>query len=86
MIEVALPEFPHQRMDRTLSKCSRKDIHFGQPIGSNDPVLGQVTAQRIHQLRSLPHQQIPGAKEHRLCLLVFALQRHEALRVGRPPR
>src|SRR5262249_34948731 len=29
MIEVSLPESPHQRMDRIFSKGSRKDLHFG---------------------------------------------------------
>jgi hypothetical protein len=37
-----LPEFPHQRMDRTLTKCSRKDLHFGQHIGCNDSVVNVV--------------------------------------------
>src|SRR4029077_13786712 len=39
-----------------------------------------MTAQGIDQLCPLPHQQIAGAKEHRLGLLFFGLHRHKAHR------
>jgi hypothetical protein len=43
-------------------------------------MLRQMAAQRIHQLGSLPHQQIARPKDHGSRLLLFRLQRHKAHR------
>jgi hypothetical protein len=33
-------------------------------LGGDNPVLRQMAAQRIHQLGSLPHQQVARPKDH----------------------
>ena len=47
-------------------------------------MLGQVTAERIDQLRALANQEITGAKQHGARLLLLGLDRHIAH--GRPDR
>ena len=74
---------------RELDDEKRKGRHF-RPDGlckalqvrwslrHDDAMLGQVTAERIDQLRALANQKIPGAKQHGARLLLLGLDRHEA--------
>lgn len=50
----------------------------------NDALFGQMPAQRVDRLSALAHQEVAGAKDHGLRLLVFALDGDEAQR--RPRR
>ncbi len=43
-------------------------------------VLRQVTAQSVHELGALMHEQVPGPEHHAASLLLGALHRHEAHR------
>lgn len=56
------------------------DVH--DALRGDVAVLGQVTAQGVHELRALTDQQVPGPEDHAACLLLAALHRHEAH--GRP--
>ena len=50
------------------------------PFGRDDPELREVTAQGVDQHRPLPDQEVPSLVEHQGCLLIDALDRHEAHR------
>jgi hypothetical protein len=81
MIEVSLARLAHERMERArVSHRSRQRVHLGKPVGGDNPMLREMAAQRIHQLGSLPHQKVTGAKHHGSRLLLFRLQRHKAHR------
>jgi hypothetical protein len=46
-------------------------------LRSHKAILRQVAAQTVHQLRALPHQEIPAPEHHARSLLLDALHRHE---------
>src|SRR5208283_2931066 len=60
----------------------RENFHIRWPLRRHDAMLGQMTAQRVDELRALAHQNIPGPEKHRARLLVLGLDLDEAH--GRP--
>ena len=78
---------------RSSTACC-KNLHIRRPLRGHDAMLGQMTAQRVDQLRALADQKIAGPEQHGARLLFLGLDRDEAhgrsarrlgdrLRVGR---
>ncbi len=53
------------------------------PLGRDEPILGQMAAQRVDRLRPLPHQQVAGPEHHAPRLLLLASSGATKRMVGR---
>lgn len=50
---------------------------LANPLAADQPILSQMTPQRVYVLRALPHQQIACTEDCGTCLSRFALDRDE---------
>jgi hypothetical protein len=49
-------------------------------LSSDEAVLGKVTAERVDDLRTLSHQQVPCSKHNGACLSILALHSNKTHR------
>jgi hypothetical protein len=79
LFKVEPTQLPHRIRQARSRVVDRMDqlTEVNDALCRNDSILREMPTQGIHQLCSLSHQKVPGAKQHAICLLIFGFDGHE---------